>query len=168
MNITRRMLVRGGMILAIALVIQELRFILPLPTIVSLLVIGTLLNAALVISARFTGLMPAVVLAICLPIVAYLQGHIFVPVMIPVIALGNFVFVTICSKWWGNGVFIIAPIIKTFTLYCGTLLVLWQFGIDKKFADIILFSMGWPQLVTAILGVILAVQLEQRLPSEKN
>ena len=36
-------------------------------------------------------------------------------------------------------------------------------GLQNKVVDAILLGMGWPQLITAILGIILAMQLEKRL-----
>ncbi|NCD08108.1 MAG: hypothetical protein EOL98_01545 [Negativicutes bacterium] len=156
-------MVRGAMLLAVALVAQELRLILPLPPIISIFVIGTMLNAVMVIAVRFAGLKAGLIIATALPIVAYLQGHLLLPIMIPVVVFGNLVLVTICGKWWGKGVIFFGPVLKTLALYSGSLFVLRIFGIQQRVAEVILISMGWPQLITAIIGTILAAQIEKRL-----
>ena len=97
-----------------------------------------------------------------------MQGHVIIPLMIPVIFLGNFVLVLACDKFWGKGVIIFAPVLKTFTLYMLSRTILSMLGLQNKIADAILISMGWPQLITAILGIILAMQLEKRLTSVKK
>lgn len=161
-------MVRGAMLLAVALVAQELRLILPLPPIISIFVIGTMLNAVMVIAVRFAGLTSGLIIATVLPVVAYLQGHLLVPIMIPVVVFGNLVLVTICGKWWGKGVIFFGPVFKTIALYYGSLIVLSKFGIQQRVADVILISMGWPQLITSILGIILATEVEKRLVSVKK
>lgn len=156
-------MVRGAMLLAVALVAQELRLILPLPPIISIFVIGTMLNAVMVIAVRFAGLKSGLIIATVLPVVAYLQGHLLLPIMIPVVVFGNLVLVTICGKWWGKGVIIFGPVLKTLALYSGSFFVLSIFGIQQRAAEVILISMGWPQLITSIIGIILAAQVEKRL-----
>ncbi|MEG0798192.1 MAG: hypothetical protein RSE47_07570 [Acidaminococcaceae bacterium] len=166
-KIDNKMKMRGALLLSVALILQELRLVLPLPTLASVFIIGTLLNAALVVATRFSGLFAALAIATALPIVAYLQGHLLLPLLIPIVALGNCLFVIICDKFWGKGIFIIAPLLKTFVLYSASLFLLSQFGIPTTMANVILFGMGWPQLVTGIVGILLAVKLEKRLHTVK-
>src|SRR5574344_1600828 len=85
MNEKQIKLVRAALLLAIALLSQQLRFILPLPKILDTLVIGTLVNASLVLTAHYTDLFLAAITTIALPIVAFLQGHLPIPMLIPVV-----------------------------------------------------------------------------------
>ena len=167
-NTYLKTLARGSVLLTMAIVAQEIRLFLPLPPLLSIIVIGTMLNAIMVIAVRYANLTAAVIISAVLPLFAFFQGHVIIPLMIPVIFLGNFVLVLVCSKFWGKGIIIIAPVLKTFTLYSLSRILLGMLGLQNKVVDAILLSMGWPQLITAILGIILAMQLEKRLISIKN
>ena len=167
-NTYLKTLARGSVLLTMAIVAQEIRLFLPLPPLLSIIVIGTMLNAIMVIAVRYANLPAAVMISAILPLFAFMQGHVIVPLMIPVIFLGNFVLVLICDRFWGKGAIILAPVLKTFTLYMLSKILLSVLGLQNKVVDAILLRMGWPQLITAILGIILAMQLEKRLISIKN
>lgn len=163
-----RTLARGSVLLTMAIVVQEIRLFLPLPPLLSIIIIGTMLNAIMVIAVRYANLTAAIIISAVLPLFAFMQGHIIIPLMIPVIFLGNFSLVLICDKFWSKWVIILAPALKTLALYLLSSILLSLLGLQNQIADVILFSMGWPQFLTAILGVILAMQLEKRLTSIKK
>ena len=162
-NTYLRTLARGSVLLTMAIVAQEIRLFLPLPPLLSIIVIGTMLNAIMVIAVRYASLTSAIIISAILPLFAFMQGHVIIPLMIPVIFLGNFVLVLVCDKFWGKGIIIIAPVLKTVTLYMLSRVLLSMLGLQNKVVDAILLGMGWPQLITAILGIILAMQLEKRI-----
>ena len=162
-NTYLRTLARGSVLLTMAIVAQEIRLFLPLPPLLSIIVIGTMLNAIMVMAVRYASLTSAIIISAILPLFAFMQGHVIIPLMIPVIFLGNFVLVLVCDKFWGKGIIILAPVLKTVTLYMLSRVLLSMLGLQNKVVDAILLGMGWPQLITAILGIILAMQLEKRL-----
>ena len=162
-NTYLRTLARGSVLLTMAIVAQEIRLFLPLPPLLSIIVIGTMLNAIMVIAVRYASLTSAIIISAVLPLFAFMQGHVIIPLMIPVIFLGNFVLVLVCDKFWGKSIIILAPVLKTVTLYMLSRVLLSMLGLQNKVVDAILLGMGWPQLITAILGIILAMQLEKRL-----
>ena len=162
-NTYLRTLARGSVLLTMAIVAQEIRLFLPLPPLLSIIVIGTMLNAIMVMAVRYASLTSAIIISAVLPLFAFMQGHVIIPLMIPVIFLGNFVLVLVCDKFWGKGIIIIAPVLKTVSLYMLSRVLLSMLGLQNKVVDAILLGMGWPQLITAILGIILAMQLEKRL-----
>ena len=139
--------VRGAMLLAVGLVLQALRLVIPMPPMWTVFVVGTLVNMVLVLAARTVGLWPSVMIA----------------VLLPVVAVGNLVMVYLCARFWGKGIIIAAPLFKTFILYCSSLFVLWLVAVPEKLALFILFIMGWPQMITGILGLVLAYKLHKRI-----
>ena len=163
----QKMLVRGALLLALAVVAQQLRLVLPLPTFVTSLVIGTIVNATLVLAARYTGLFTAIVMCAALPVIAFLQGHLPLVLLIPIVFIGNFVLVVFCNKFWRMPVFIIAPIAKASVMYLSALLLFKSLAINTALAKVLLVAMGWPQFVTAILGILLAKSLGQKIDSIK-
>mgnify|MGYP000031293759 CR=1 FL=1 len=68
---TMQAFARGSLFLAFALMVQQLRILLPLPPFVMTLIIGSLVNLSLVLAGRFTA--PAVIWAMsaALPAVAF-------------------------------------------------------------------------------------------------
>ena len=162
-NTYLRTLARGSVLLTMAIVAQEIRLFLPLPPLLSIIVIGTMLNAIMVMAVRYASLTSAIIISAVLPLFAFMQGHVILPLMIPVIFLGNLVLVLVCDKFWGKGIIILAPVLKTVSLYMLSRALFSMLGLQNKVVDAILLGMGWPQLITAILGIILAMQLEKRL-----
>lgn len=163
----QKMLVRGALLLAIAVVAQQLRLILPLPTLVTSLVIGTIVNAALVLATRYTSLFTSVMMCAALPIIAFLQGHLPIVLLLPIVFMGNFVLVVLCNKFWRTSISIIAPLAKTLVMYLSTLFIFKIWAINVTLAKVLLLAMGWPQFVTAILGILLAKSLSRKIDSIK-
>lgn len=75
--------VRGAMLLAVGLVLQALRLVIPMPPMWTVFVVGTLVNMVLVLAARTVGLWPSVMIAVLLPVMAYFQGQLPLPFLIP-------------------------------------------------------------------------------------
>lgn len=155
--------VRGAMLLAIGMILQALRLVIPMPPMWTVFVVGTLVNMVLVLAARSVGLAPSMLIAILLPVIAYFQGQLPLPFLIPVVAAGNLVMVYLCARFWGKGIIIAAPLFKTFILYCSSLFVLWLVSVPESIALFILFIMGWPQMITGVLGLVLAYKVQQRI-----
>lgn len=156
-------LTRAALLVAVALMAQSLRFLLPLPGLVSMFIIGTLVNMCLVLLSRLSSLRYAVSGSAILPCVAYLQGQLPLVPMIPVVFLGNLVLILIAHKEKGVRLLLLGPILKTLALWAGTGLVLSLFQIQGLPAMFLQMMMSWPQLVTAITGIILAKIVSRRV-----
>lgn len=92
-------LVRGALLVALALALQSLRLVLPMPQLLSTFIIGTLVHMMLVLTLQLSGLKTALLLAFLLPLTAYVQGQVLLPFLIPVIWLGNFIFVLLVRQF---------------------------------------------------------------------
>ena len=77
-------LVRGALLVALALALQSLRLVLPMPQLLSTFIIGTLVHMMLVLTLQLGGLKTALLLAFLLPLTAYVQGQVLLPFLIPV------------------------------------------------------------------------------------
>lgn len=158
-----RLLVQGALLLAIGVLSQQLRLVLPLPVPVMTLLIGTLVNATLVLAGRFTTRVLAWTICWALAIIAFFQGHILGPV-VPVIALGNGMYVELTrGAARGPALYLGAPLGKTLVLGIGMvgalhLLQLPWGAVGKTLALFLPL-----QLATGVLGLMLAKGVEQRL-----
>ena len=159
-------LVRGALLVALALALQSLRLVLPMPQLLSTFIIGTLVHMMLVLTLQLGGLKTALLLAFLLPLTAYVQGQVLLPFLIPVIWLGNFIFVLLVRQFKGRHklALCVPPVAKT----CVMLLAAWAALSflalpNPALRKTVMFAMSVPQLLTAVAGILLAEQVKKRL-----
>ena len=156
-------LVRGALLVALALALQSLRLV---PQLLSTFIIGTLVHMMLVLTLQLSGLKTALLLAFLLPLTAYVQGQVLLPFLIPVIWLGNFIFVLLVRQFKDsrNLSLSIPPLAKA----CVMLLAAWAALSflalpNPALRKTVMFAMSVPQLLTAVAGILLAEQVKKRL-----
>lgn len=152
--------------MALALALQSLRLVLPMPQLLSTFIIGTLVHMMLVLTLQLNGLKTALLLAFLLPLTAYVQGQVLLPLLIPVIWLGNFVFVLLVRQFKGRRKLALSvpPLAKA----CVMLLAAWAALSflalpNPALRKTVMFAMSVPQLLTAVAGILLAEQVKKRL-----
>lgn len=154
-----RILTRTALLLSLTLIFQSLRFFIPVPPFLSTFLIGSLVNASLLIAAEKAGLWPAVIIASIAPVVAYFQQLLPLPVFIVPVALGNITYIVlflVILRWNRLLSIVSATIGKTGLLYGIFAWLLTFVAIPPKLAAGIMLAMSWPQLVTGVFGGILA------------
>lgn len=159
-------LVRGALLVALALALQSLRLVLPMPQLLSTFIIGTLVHMMLVLTLQLSGLKTALLLAFLLPLTAYVQGQVLMPFLIPVIWLGNFIFVLLVRQFKDSRKLSLSipPLAKA----CVMLLAAWAALSflalpNPALRKTVMFAMSVPQLLTAVAGILLAEQVKKRL-----
>lgn len=159
-------LVRGALLVAFALALQSLRLVLPMPQLLSTFIIGTLVHMMLVLTLQLSGLKTALLLAFLLPLTAYVQGQVLLPFLIPVIWLGNFIFVLLVRQFKDSRKLSLSipPLAKA----CVMLLAAWAALSflalpNPALRKTVMFAMSVPQLLTAVAGILLAEQVKKRL-----
>lgn len=159
-------LVRGALLVALALALQSLRLVLPMPQLLSTFIIGTLVHMMLVLTLQLSGLKTAILLAFLLPLTAYVQGQVLLPFLIPVIWLGNFIFVLLVRQFKDSRKLSLSipPLAKA----CVMLLAAWAALSflalpNPALRKTVMFAMSVPQLLTAVAGILLAEQVKKRL-----
>ena len=159
-------LVRGALLVALALALQSLRLVLPMPQLLSTFIIGTLVHMMLVPTLQLSGLKTALLLAFLLPLTAYVQGQVLLPFLIPVIWLGNFIFVLLVRQFKDSRKLSLSipPLAKA----CVMLLAAWAALSflalpNPALRKTVMFAMSVPQLLTAVAGILLAEQVKKRL-----
>ena len=158
--------IKLAMFLAVALVFQSIRLImLMIPGPVNMFLIGSLLNTVMVLSIWCTDSPWAAVIGILLPLGAFMQGQLPVVLMIPVVALGNAVYILLVGKFKRSKLVYASPLVKAVLLYGGTWLVVNTIGLPAPVSDMILFMMSWPQIVTGAIGLFLANKVYKYLDS---
>ena len=150
---------------AIAVLLQSLRLLVPMiPGPVNMFLIGSLVNMTLVLAVVYTGKLPLAALGLLLPFIAFLQGALPVAFMIPVVGAGNLLYAVLVFWLWNKPWVFIAAVFKAAALTGGMLLVSLLVQLPEKMATALAFMMGWPQIVTGVLGILLAKYMLRRLP----
>lgn len=151
---------------ALALALQSLRLVLPMPQLLSTFIIGTLVHMMLVLTLQLGGLKTALLLAFLLPLTAYVQGQVLLPFLIPVIWLGNFIFVLLVRQFKGRHklALCVPPVAKACVMLLAALAALSFLALpNPALRKTVMFAMSVPQLLTAIAGILLAEQIKKRL-----
>lgn len=149
--------------LALGIVFQGLRWLLPLPPPVSMFLIGSLVNMTLLLAMRVTQRRRAALIGLLLPLVAFLQGQLSIVPMIFLVGMGNVAYVLWADYCWKHLFVWTAPLLKALLLYSGTKGLLFALGLTGPPAATLLFMMSWPQVFTGLAGLFLARCLLPRL-----
>ena len=162
-----RIWVKAAFFLAVAVILQSLRLLLPMPGPVNVFVIGSLVNMTLLVAMDCTKDLRLVVIGLLLPAFAFMGGALPLVPMIPVVGLGNALFMC-WAKYFGRSPLIwLAPLVKALFLWAGTWLVIFGGGCSVAAAGPLLFMMSWPQVVTGMAGIFLARILLRRIPGQQ-
>ena len=158
--------IKLAMFLAVAFVFQRLLLLLPmLPFPLPLFFIVLLLHPVMLLRLWCTGSPWAAVIGILLPLGAFMQGQLPVVLMIPVVGLGNAVYILLAGKFKQSKLVYVSPLVKAVLLYGGTWLVVHTIGLPTPVSGMILFMMSWPQIVTGAIGLFLANKVYRYLDS---
>lgn len=152
-------MVRGALLIALALALQSIRLILPLPPMAGAFIIGCFVHTMLIVSQRAAGLWVALLLCLLLPCTAYMQGQLVLVLLIPIVALGNIIYVLLAKRFsQGWQAYAVPPVAKACFMsgafgFCAMSLL----HLDMPAVIMpVLFSMSVPQLVTGVVGVYVA------------
>ncbi len=160
------LLARAALLLALTVIFQSLRLIIPVPPFFTTFIIGSLVNACLLIALETAGFAAAVAIALVAPVVAYLQGLLFLPVFIPPVAAAHLLYVLIYKTLLARGriaATLSATAAKTAVLFAAFTWLLTFINVPPKLAAGIMFAMSWPQVFTGIMGGVLATIVVKRL-----
>ena len=124
------------------------------------LLAGTIVNATLFAAVVLVGPRAAVSIGILPSLFAILSGQLPAPLapLVPLIMVGNALLVVVFqvlrerSWWWGVGA---AAVVKFAWLY-GAASILATGLLPATAVPVALMVLGWPQLVTALAGGVLA------------
>ncbi|MFA6075715.1 MAG: ECF transporter S component [Negativicutes bacterium] len=161
-----RKLTYSALILGLALVFQSLRMIVPIPPFIAPFIIGSLVNACLLIATTTVGLRSGLIIALVTPFVAYLQGQLPLPLFIVPVFIGNALLVGcywLLERKARVAAVVVAAIAKTVALFVMFSAMLAFISLPSKLAAALMFAMSWPQLVSGILGGVVAIIVLSRI-----
>lgn len=145
-----------------------------------ILIKGSIVNLVLVMGTLLVGLPAGMFISIFTPVLALVTGHLALPVLIPLVTVGNLVLVVIWwmvmrgvqlqQVWWRYGlVIVMSSVLKFAVLYLAVksyvlpVVLSAQVAKQPQLAKVLLAQFGMPQLITAVIGGSLAVIILPRL-----
>ncbi|MPN55130.1 hypothetical protein SDC9_202809 [bioreactor metagenome] len=153
-----RKITRAALLLALMLLFQSLRLIIPVPPFISMFVIGSAVNACLLLAVEIVGWQAALLLAVAAPVVAAAQQFLPSPLLILPVAAANLIYAGLYAllfryrRWLAV---LAAAGMKMLGLYGLSTLLLQWLQIPDKLALALKLMFSYPQLITGILGGIL-------------
>lgn len=163
MNKTVRFLTRTAVLLALTVLFQSLRSIIPMPPNVSQYVVGSLVNLSLIVAAVIVGIKGGLIISVVAPLIAFFQGFQPNLIMVPMIALGNIVLVLVIALLYRKNKYVAlgaGAILKFIALYIAVVKItvpLFLANSPDGMKATLSLSFSWPQLVTAAIGGVLAL-----------
>jgi len=167
-------LVRASLLLAIAIIIQILGKNIPE---INQFLVGPIVNAILIITAFVCGTWWGIGVGVLTPVIAWLVGQLPGPMapFIPFIMIGNALFVIFFGilknqQKWGKYIgLILGSFVKFLFLSfsAAKLITVFNIGLPQKIASKLVIMMGIPQLITALIGSIIALVLIKTLTKRK-
>ncbi|GBG56095.1 hypothetical protein SPFL3102_00573 [Sporomusaceae bacterium FL31] len=164
-------LTRSAFLLALMVVFQSIRLVVPVPPFLSMFVIGSAVNACLLLAVEMISWQAALVLAIAAPVVAALQQVLPSPVFIIPVAAANLIYVFLyamllkTNRWLAVGG---AALFKVLGLYLMISLVLQFVQLPEKLAAVLKMMFSYPQFITGVLGGIVCYLLTRKLGKTKK
>ena len=165
LNNKRMDLTMGAMFLALAVIVQQLRTVVPLPQFISGMVIGPLINALMLLSTQYVKSTYIIIsIAALLPIIAYFQGHLTFIGLIPIVLIGNLIYVFWVMKRWNSQTVFLGAVFKTIFMMIGAYGVFFAIGMLNSYViKSIFLMMGLLQIFAGIIGILIAKYLYKRL-----
>ncbi|MFZ7103683.1 MAG: hypothetical protein ACOWWO_13660 [Peptococcaceae bacterium] len=151
MNISTKILTRTAILLAVALAVQQIKL---------QWLTGPAINAILILAVGYAGVSSGVIIGLLTPVLAFTQGIMPLAIAVPFIMLGNIVYCY--GFYWARKtndlVGIAVGAILKFCLLAGAVKFIIQ--VPPKVAQ----ALSFPQLVTAIIGGLIAAAILRYLP----
>lgn len=164
MNRSLSLITRTAILLALTVLFQSLRVLMPfMPANISQYVIGSLVNLCLIVAAVVVGIRGGCVIAVVAPLIAFFQGFTPSPILVAPIALGNLVLVVVVALLYDKNrltALAAGAVLKFATLYLGVVRIVVPLllpDVNEKIKAVLSVQFSWPQLITASIGGILAV-----------
>lgn len=170
MNSNVKKLVRASLLLAVAIVFQMIGKANPA---ISQLLVGSIVNAVLLIAVFMCDTWWATAVGVLTPILAFLTGQLPTPMgpFVPFIAVGNAIYIIIFGllihrgKWGKYTGYVIGAILKFLFLSLSVQNLVQLFGI--KLPQAASKMMTTPQLITALIGGAAALIIIEIMKSRK-
>lgn len=143
-----KFITRTAILLALTLIFQFLK----LPQLIT----GSIVNAMLLIAAGTVSIWSGITIGLLTPVIAFLTGIMGFPLMIPFIMAGNALYVMLFAIQKNKTIGMIAgATLKFIWLALSVKYIIQLFGIKVPLKIVQAFTL--PQLITAIIGGILAI-----------
>lgn len=161
-----RFITRTALLLALTVVFQMMRPFIPLSSLGSNFIIGSLVNASLATASVMVGAWGGIIISVAAPIIAFMQQHIAFVWLVPIVAGGNAALVLLYGWWYRKNKWAgiaLSSVVKFLLLFFMVKTAVRVLVVPSAAAGMLTVMFSWPQLVTAVIGGAIAVPVIERL-----
>ncbi|MBA1335446.1 MAG: hypothetical protein HPY66_1071 [Firmicutes bacterium] len=161
-----RFITRTALLLALTVVFQMMRPFIPLSPLGSNFIIGSLVNASLATASVMVGMWGGIIISVAAPVIAFMQQHIAFVWLVPIVAGGNAALVLLYGWWYRKNKWTgiaLSSVVKFVLLFAMVKTAVSVLVVPPPAAAMLTLMFSWPQLVTAVIGGIIAVPVIERL-----
>ena len=161
-----RFITRTALLLALTIVFQMMRPFIPLSPLGSNFIIGSLVNASLATASVMVGMWGGIIISVAAPVIAFMQQHIAFVWLVPIVAGGNAALVLLYGWWYRKNKWTgiaLSSVVKFVLLFAMVKTAVSVLVVPPPAAAMLTLMFSWPQLVTAVIGGIIAVPVIERL-----
>jgi hypothetical protein len=164
-SIRIRFITRTALLLALVVTVQMAGRLIPNNN----FIVGPLVNACLLVSTAIAGVWSGIIISVATPFTSLINNHAPVAAALlpfaPFVAAGNMVYVLsyYLMRRKNAAVGIAAGAVLKFAFLYAAINIFLQVFSFPKFAKVLTVLFGWPQLLTAILGGVIALAVIKAL-----
>ena len=90
----------AGFLLALMIIFQSIRLVAPLPVFIMIFIVGSTVNACLLLAVKYVDFKYTVMMSILAPIIAFVEGALIFPLMIIPIAIINIAYCLVYNTFY--------------------------------------------------------------------
>lgn len=161
-------LTRTGILLALVIVVQLIGTFIPVPA--NSFVVGPLVNACILVATAALGIWGGVAISVIAPFSSLIFNHAGISLVLlpfaPIIAVGNILLALVFFMFYKkNNIIAVGAgsVLKFAFLWSAIVLFLKITNITGVVANTFSFLFSWPQLITAVVGGIVALLVVKAL-----
>ena len=159
----------AGFLLALMIIFQSIRLVAPLPVFIMIFIVGSTVNACLLLAVKYVGFKYTVMMSILAPIIAFVEGALIFPLMIIPIAIINIAYCLVYNTFYKKSLYLAigaASFLRMSCLYMsGMFEVIHLNGGD---INVMQAGMSWPQLFTGIIGGVIAALITKYIDRDRK
>jgi len=159
----------AGFLLALMIIFQSIRLVAPLPVFIMIFIVGSTVNACLLLAVKYVGFKYTVMMSI--PIIAFVEGALIFPLMIIPIAIINIAYCLVYNTFYKKSLYLAigtASFLRMSCLYMSGVYMFEVIHLNGGDINVMQAGMSWPQLFTGIIGGVIAALITKYIDRDRK
>lgn len=161
----------AGFLLALMIIFQSIRLVAPLPVFIMIFIVGSTVNACLLLAVKYVGFKYTVMMSILAPIIAFVEGALIFHLMIIPIAIINIAYCLVYNTFYKKSLYLAigaASFLRMSCLYMSGVYMFEVIHLNGGDINVMQAGMSWPQLFTGIIGGVIAALITKYIDRDRK